>query len=190
MGAELFDGHVVGNQLFICAHIKPHEAGMGDGWTGDADVDFERAGISEELDERAGSSAPHDRVVDHHDALPFEVLRQCVELELHALAPELLGRLDERPADVAVLDEPVVERDATDPTEADGRRHGGIGYGHDDIGIDPGLGGQHLAQALADVVHAGPVPHGVGTAEVHELKRAAGLLRRTEQALAPRQLVA
>ena len=53
----------------------------------------------------------HDRVVDDDDALAGHLVER-VELQPDALLAELLVGLDERPPDVAVLDQPFAERDA------------------------------------------------------------------------------
>ena len=122
--------------------------------------------------ERAGGGAAHQRVVDHHDPLAGEVLGERVELQRDAALAEVLRRLDERAADVAVLDQPVVVRDAARPAVADRRGDRRVGDGDDDVGVGGRLGGQLLAEALADVVDVAAGPHAVGAAEVDELERA------------------
>ena len=49
--------------------------------------------------------------------LPARFSREGVELQGDATVADVLGRLDERAPDVAVLDQPVVERDAAGPLE-------------------------------------------------------------------------
>ena len=95
------------------AHVDAEVAGVRDRRAGDPHVHLGRAGVAHELDERSGGRAAHEGVVDHHHALAGEVLGEGVELECDAAVADVLGRLDERAADVAVLDQPVVERQAT-----------------------------------------------------------------------------
>jgi len=155
------------------AHVDAEVTRVGDGWARDAHVHFGGAGVAQQLHQRPGSGAADQRIVDHHHSLAGEVLRECVELECHAALAEVLGGLDERSADVAVLDEAVVVLDACRSAVPDGRRDGAVGHGDHDIGVDAGLDGQLLTQSLADVVHVAAGPHAVGATEVDELERAA-----------------
>ena len=104
------------------AHVDAEVAGVRDRRAGDAHVHLGGAGVADQLDERPGGRAAHERVVDHHDPLAGEVLGEGVELQRHAAVADLLRRLDERAADVAVLDQPVVERDAAGPASTRWRR--------------------------------------------------------------------
>ncbi len=47
-------------------HIHPHETGMLDRRAGDAQMHFLDPGGSQQLDERSGGIAAHDRVIHHH----------------------------------------------------------------------------------------------------------------------------
>ena len=155
------------------AHVDAEVAGVGDGRAGDAHVHLGGAGVAQQLHQRAGGGAADERVVDHHHSLAGQVLGERVELQRDAALAEVLRGLDERAADVAVLDEAVVVRDAALAAVADGCGDGAVGHGDDDVGVDARLDGQLLAQALAHVVHVAAGPHAVGAAEVHELERAA-----------------
>ena len=66
---------------------------------------------------------------------------------------ELLTRLDEGPTDVAVLDQPLAERNAGAPGEANGARDRTVGNGNDHIPLGRMLRGEDLAHALARRVH-------------------------------------
>ena len=73
---------------------------------------LDRARLEQELHELARGRPADDRVVDDHHPPAVECRAQRVELELDAALAEALVGLDERPADVAVLDEPLAVRDA------------------------------------------------------------------------------
>ncbi len=109
----------------------------------------------EHLDERAHRVAADDRVVDDHDP-PSGDLRERVELEPDALPPELLVGLDERAADVAVLDQALLERDPGALREPDRRRRAGVGDRHHEIGLGRRLLGEPLAHP--DAARVDPVP--------------------------------
>ncbi len=141
-------------------------------------MDLGGAGVAHHAHERARRGAPHDRVVDDDHALPAHVVVEHVELQLHALATQLVGRLDEGAADVAVLDETLVVFDAAGRRVADGGRGRGVGHRDDDVGVDGVLAGQFLAETMAGVVNAQSVPAGVRAGEVDVLERAASLLLR------------
>src|SRR2546423_3981124 len=77
----------------------------------------------------------HDRIVDGDDALAFH-LRERVELELDALLSQSLVGLDERAADIAVLDQAFAERDVERPRETDRRGRSRVGDRQDEVGLD------------------------------------------------------
>ena len=182
--ADLLDRQAGGHQVAVVAHVDAEVARVDDRRARDPHVHLGGAGVADQLDQRPGRRAAHQRVVDHHDPLAGQVLGERVELEGHAAVADLLRRLDERAADVAVLDQPVVERHAAGPGVADGGGDRGVGHGDDDVGVDGRLGGQLGAEPLAHVVHVAAVPHRVGPGEVDELERAAGLRGGRRQRLA------
>ena len=169
-------------------HVDAEVARVRDRRARDPEVDLGRAGLADQPHEGAGGGAPDQRVVDHHDPFAGEVLGQRVELHGDATITHLLRRLDEGPPDVAVLDQPVVEREPAAAGEADGRRDRRVGDGHDDVGVGRPLVGELLAEPLSDLMDAAVVPGGVGAAEVHELERASSLLRGRCQHLTAVQL--
>ena len=101
-------------------HVDTEVAGVRDGRTGDAQMHLGGAGVAQQFHERAGGGATHQRIVDHHHPLAGEILRQRIELQCHAAIAQVLRGLDERAADVTVLDEAVVVRDTARPAVPDG----------------------------------------------------------------------
>ena len=69
------------------------------------------ARVVQHLNQRAHRVAANDPVVHDHQPLPGDLVER-VELEPDPLTAELLVGLDERPADIAVLDEPLLVRAA------------------------------------------------------------------------------
>ena len=69
-------------------------------------------GVAQHLHDLARGVAAHDRVVHDDDALAGDDLGQRVELQPQAVLAQLLAGLDEGARDVAVLDQPVVLREA------------------------------------------------------------------------------
>ena len=130
-----------------------------------------RACVEEHRHDLARRRAAHDRVVDDDEALARDLGER---VELHAdplLAHALLG-LDERAADVAVLDQPLAERDAGRAREADRRRRAGVGDRQHEIGLDRRFGGEALAHAHPRAVHLDAGEARVGPCEVEELEDA------------------
>ena len=111
-----------------------------------------RSGLEEHLDELTHRVPAHDRVVDDHEP-PAGDLVERVELHTNSLAPERLVGLDERATDVAVLDQPLLVRDARALREADRGRRAGIGDRHHEVGLGRRLLGQPFAHAHARRVH-------------------------------------
>src|SRR4029450_9647213 len=101
-------------------------------------------------------------------------LGKRVELELHALLAKALVRLDEGPADVAVLDQPLAERDSRRARESDRGRRAGVRNRQHEVGLDRRLLGEALAHADAGTMYLDPCEPGVGPSEVEELEDALG----------------
>jgi hypothetical protein len=70
----------------------------------DTQVHFTGTGIAQQAHNRAAGIAAHDTVIHQHDTPADKVIGQCVELELNTDAPQLIVRLDERPADIVIPD--------------------------------------------------------------------------------------
>ena len=130
-----------------------------------------RAGVEEHRDDLAGRVAADDRVVDDHDALAGD-LGERVELQADALLAQLLVGLDERAADVAVLDQPLAERDPGRAREPDRRGRARVGDRQDEIGVDRRLLGEPLAHPHARGVHLDAFEPRVRPGEVEELEDA------------------
>ena len=132
-------------------------------------------GLAQQLHQRAGGGAPHDGVVDQHDPPAGQVAGQRVELHGHAGLAQGGGGLDERPPDVAALDEALGEGDAGLLGVADGVGGARVGHGDDQVGARLGrFPGQLAAQRLTGAVHLAPGEDRVGAGEVDLLERAEG----------------
>ena len=142
------------DQVAVVAHVDTEVAGVGDRRARDLQMDLGGSGVAHELHERPGGRAAHQRVVDHHHPLAFEVLAQGVELQRHAALADVLRRLDERAPDVAVLDQPVVEADAALGRVADGGGDRAVGHRDHDVGVGRRLAGEFDTELLAHVVDA------------------------------------
>ena len=92
------------------------------------------AGLLGHGDELDGRRAADDGVVDEEDGLALELGLDRVELHADALAALGLAGHDERPADVAVLDEALAVDDAEAVGALEGDGAGRVGDGDDDVG--------------------------------------------------------
>ena len=170
--ADLVDRERAGEQLGAVTRVHAVEARPLHRWRRDAKVDLACARLAEHLGELLLGGAPNDRVVDDHEPLAGDVLAQRVELHADRPRSELLARCDEAPSDVAVLDDPLAERDPAAAREALGRRYPGLGHAHHHVGVDWCLLGELLADVDASLVDALVVEARVGTGEVDELEEA------------------
>ena len=68
-------------------------------------MDFACAMLAQQLDDWPARRPTHNRVIDEHNTLSFDDLRNNVEFELHPLLTEALVRLDKGATDVTVLDQ-------------------------------------------------------------------------------------
>ena len=126
-------------------HIDPVVARMLDRRRRDPEVDLSGAGIAQHPDDLASRVAADDRVVDDHQPLAGDDLGQRVELQPQALAPQLLTRLDERPRDVAVFDEPVVLGQSCGPRQPARGGVSGVRHRNHEVGVDRRFTPQDLA---------------------------------------------
>jgi len=84
--------------------IDPVVAGPADGRGADPEMDLGGAGPFEQANDLSAGVAPHNRIVHHHQALPFDYLGKGIEFQPDTQLARALIRLDERPADIAILD--------------------------------------------------------------------------------------
>src|SRR5690606_12752579 len=98
------------DELGRVGKIDAEVAGVTDGRTTDAQVDFTGAGPAKLFHLAAGRRAAHDRVIDHDDTFTFDDFRDHVELQLHRHVPLFLRRLNERAADIAIGNNAFAER--------------------------------------------------------------------------------
>ncbi len=90
-------------------------------------------------------------------------------------------RLDERPADVSVLEEALAQRQPGLGGVPDGGRDRGVRHGDHQVGLDRVLAGQDLPHPLPHGVHHLAVDHAVRPGEVDVLERAGRALGKAEQ---------
>ena len=130
-----------------------------------------RARLEEHRHDLPGGRAADDRVVDDDDALPAH-LGQRVELHADPVLAQSLVGLDERPPDVAVLDQALLEGDPARAREADRGRRAGVRNRHHEVGLRRRLGGEPLAHAHAGAVELDAAQVESGPREVDELEDA------------------
>ena len=103
--------------------------------------------------------------------LPATLSRSGFSFRRTAVDLRLLVRVDEGPADVAVLDESLAVGDAAAAGVPLGRRHPRVRDAHHEIGVDRGLVGQQLAH---------PAPGAVDLASVQVFEGNLAIARRQE----------
>ena len=128
--------------------------------------------LPQELHQRAGRVAAHDGVVHQHHAAPLQVGGQRVVLQAHSLAAQLVIRLDEGAANVAVLGQPLGEGNARLQAVANGVGRGRVGHANHDVGVGGSFAGKLAAHALAHLVHDLALEARVGAGEVDVFENA------------------
>ena len=132
---------------------------------------FRRTGVEEHLHDLSRRVPTDDGVVHSHDALSRH-LRERVELQLDPLFAQSLVGLDERPPDIAVLDQAFAEGDVERAGEADRGRRPRVGNGKDEVGLDGRLLCEPLAHADTRGVHLDAREARIRSSEVEELEDA------------------
>src|SRR6266581_1769788 len=103
---------LVRDELVSRLHVDSEITREPNGQATDANVDFLRAGLSEDLHDLSDRRPSDDGVVNQHNPLVLDRRPNRVQLEHDAeLALSLVGH-DEGPLDVAVLDESLDDREA------------------------------------------------------------------------------
>ena len=193
---DLLLGPAVGDHLLRRRHVDAVVAGVPDRGSRDPHVDLGRAHAAQHLDDLPGGVAAHDRVVHHHEPLPLDHLAERVELHAQAVLAELLAGLDEGPGHVAVLDQPVVARDARRLRVAGRRGVARVGHGDHHVGVHGRLAPEDLSHLATRHLCAVALEDRVGAREVDVLEHAEGLalgldqLARLDPALAQRHHLA
>ena len=135
-------------------------------------MDFLRAGAAEQIDQVTRRRTPHDAVVHNHEALALDDLAERGQLETNTLVAEALIGLNEGAANIAVLDQSLIEGDAGAVRIADAGGVGRVRNGTDDVSLNGVHAGQFLAHCLAAQINAPTFQDGVGAGEVDVLKDA------------------
>lgn len=172
--ADPVDRHDRGRELAPAGHVDSIEAGVGDGWRRDPDVNLGRAGLKEHPHDLLGRGGPDDGVVDEDDSLAGNVFDERRQLHPHPNFPHPLVGLDEGPVDVSALHHPLSKRDLAGLGIAEGGRDSAIGNGDNEVGLDRVLLAQNCPHPLAHVVEQVPIHLAIGPSEVDELEHAHG----------------
>src|SRR5437879_6179587 len=172
---------LVRDELISRLHVDTEIAREPNGQAADTNVDFLRTGLAEDLHDLSNRRPADDGVVNQYDPLVLHRRPNRIQLEHDAkLALPLIGH-DERPLDVAVLDEPLDDREAGELRVPLGLRPSGFRHGHDNVRLDRILFRELLADLHAGVIDETLVQDAVRAREVHPLEHAVrGMVRMGE----------
>ncbi len=143
----------------------------------------EASGTAEAGSEASGAAIPKptpsvptgvklDASISYDDALALDDRADRIELELDGRVARLLRRLDERAADVAVLDQALDERQAGLVGIARRGRCAGVRHRDDDIALELRLACEDAAHLETGGMDALTVDDGVRTCEIDVLENA------------------
>src|SRR5215210_2488107 len=157
LGPDLLHRQVRANELIRAVHVDAVVAGALDRGRRDPEVDLGSAGLEEKLDQLAARVAAYDGVVhDDHPVALYDA-RQRVELEPDAELAHPVGRLDEGPAHVAVLYEPLGVGYAAPLRVPYCGRDPRVRYRYYDVGLRRGFLGEELPHPLSRASDLPPV---------------------------------
>src|SRR5205823_3934211 len=114
--------------------VDAEVTGMSNWRRADAQMDLGGTGFTQHVDDARGRRPAHDAVVDQRDSLSAKHGRQWIEFEVDVRFTLLLPRLDERAADVAVLDQAFAVRQAGGTREPDGGGYRRVRDRHHEVG--------------------------------------------------------
>ena len=97
---------------FLGRRIHAIKAGRNRRRTGDAHVDFLRAGAANHADNLAAGGAADDGIVDQDDALALKQAAHRIQLQLHAEIAHALAGLDKSASHIVIADQAEAEWDA------------------------------------------------------------------------------
>src|SRR6202022_4413872 len=99
------DIQVGGEELVTLRRGDPVKTRMARRRARDPHVDLLRSGAPDHLHDLYRSGAAHDRVVDEDHALAGKIGPARIVLQTDAEVADLVGRLDESPADIVIADD-------------------------------------------------------------------------------------
>ena len=135
-------------------------------------MDLLRSRVPHHAYDLAARRPADDGVVDEHDAAAFDDRAHGVQLHLDPEMPYRLPRLDARPPDVMVADEPELDGKPRLLGVADRRDRPRVRDGNHHVGIGRGLAGELAPEGEARLVHVPSKNPAVRAGEVHVLEDA------------------
>jgi hypothetical protein len=168
-------------QLAALGRIDAVEAGMRRGWRGNAHMHLARAGLADHLDDLPAGGAADDRIVNQDHPLGLQHRAIGGVLQLHAEMADVVGRLDERTADIVVADDTELEWDAAFGGVAHRCRHSGVRHRYHHVGRHSRLARQFGTDLLARVVDRRALHDRIRPGEVDVFEYAEPLARTAER---------
>ena len=135
-------------------------------------MDLTCSGIPQEPYDLAARRAAHDGVIHHDDGLSLNNRAHGAQLQLDRRIALFLRRLDERPSDVAVLDEALGKRDARLIGESRRCRRSRVRHRDDHITAKPGLARQNTPHLEARCMNTLSIDDRVGACKIDVLEDA------------------
>ena len=132
-----------------------------------------RSRLAQHADQGALGVAAHDGVIDDDQPRAGDHVSQRIQLQPDAQLADRLARLDEGPADVGVLDQPLPVRDAGSFGISNCRRRTRLGHRNHQIGIGRALARECPPHLNPNGVQPATGDHGVRPGQIHVLKQAA-----------------
>src|SRR5699024_6904661 len=159
----------VGDKFGTAGEVDAVEARPPHRWGRDTDVDLQRSRLPQHAHQRTLGVAANDRIVDHDEALAADHVPQRIEFESNAELAYRLGGLDERTADIPVLDQAGTVVDTRLGRITDRGRRARLRDRDHQVGLGGMLLGEVASDGLPGGVHATPGDRGVRAGAVDAL---------------------
>src|SRR5580698_10275071 len=144
-------------------------------------MNFARTSLPQHRNNPAQCRPTYQRILDQHDPLALEQLRDRVKFYLDPEMANRRARLDKGPADVMAPHQRHLERHPSLFGEAERRSVTGVRYWNDDIGVGGTFARKRPPLLLAHGIDVAPVKQTIGPREVYVLENAAAAGRGRER---------
>ena len=152
------------------------------GRTTDQHMNFPGPGGTNGLNPGAAGGSPDDGIFDDDHPFSFQDRADRIEFDPDPEIPHTLGGLDKGPSHIMIADDPHFKRDMGSLGKTQGGVIPGIREGHGQIRLGLKFLGQHLSQALPDLINILPENITVRPGKIDKFKDAKGLSDFTEPA--------
>lgn len=153
MRADLRNGHLTSDQIFLAVDVHAEMTWVGKRRTGNSHMYFRCTRLTQQIDDPLAGRATHDAVVYQDHSLSGNDTLYNIQLDPHGIGTHLLIGLNKRSAHIAVFDKTDFIRDMRSLRQTQGRIQAAVRNTDDNICIYRMFLPQQLAGTDSGIVY-------------------------------------